>query len=309
MEIKRADFWEAITGAESYESFQENILEEIYLNPKIDSRIKEEIETVKKLLLHSYYEYSFFDTAFTQIIICLEKVLKTRLKEVKGVLHGKSDFFHYINWFYENGFFETNRLEFIQWLRDFRNRKVHSPEKLQAGWFSLSTVYRTIDLINDVYEDLELRKERNIIEKESNEKLKLILENGAISTVIEKREIFFQAWIYFIDNKSASKIMSLVLWPIFNPQPYREDKHPIPRSYFLEVYDWKFEPGLFTAKEVGTEKKLNIVSIDDQANKEKFENWDKEIRNLKDYPIVRSLANSPLEDYFSISLRKFHRKG
>lgn len=53
--------WDIFLGCQDWESFKENIVPKIYLKSDVPSDIKNSFKIIEKLLLHSYYEYEFFD--------------------------------------------------------------------------------------------------------------------------------------------------------------------------------------------------------------------------------------------------------
>jgi hypothetical protein len=299
--------WESVIGAESFSSFQQNILSEYYLNANITKDIKEEIELVNKLLLFSYYEYEFIDIALTQSAFILEKILKIRYKDINGVSKCNLKFEVLIEWFYKRNYFETFNENEIHQVRNIRNRKVHEEVKTLGGLAFLKKVYRVIDFINDLYEDTNLRVLRNIALKEWNQKLEKLVTAGAQISIANKQFIIFQAYCAFVNNKSKPGSVSLCIHPLFNLKPFRNNYHAPPPSINLEVIEFAELGDELRGKEVET---MNTVVISKLPSEERifvFSKWWEELHQIPNWPLIAYMPTRDLNASFIKGIRSVHK--
>ena len=191
--LQRHPIWQYALKAETLQDFKENVLKPIYINPSVPDDIQGEIKLVEKLLIHSFFEYEFIDVALTHAAFTLEKALKIKSKEIGAGLNPKLTFEKLIEWFFVNGYFETDNIEVPNQLRNIRNDKVHRAEKSLGGVIFMGKVYHTLDLINDLYEDHNLRKDRKSIRKSVNEKLQEFIKEGVILDTGKERLLVYNA--------------------------------------------------------------------------------------------------------------------
>jgi len=305
MELKSDEIWEVFNGAKSFEEFQKNILQPIYLKPQIPEDIKAEIKVVEKLLLHSYFEYQFIDLALSQAIFTLEKCIRVRHKEISGKSSENITFFKLIDWCFDNNYFETENKDILNQLRIIRNGKVHSEQKSLGGIAFLKKVYTVFYLINDLYEDAALRILRKEVIKKLQPVLNNFLKDGGIVTIEGKRTIIFKSDIIFLNNKQNPETLTLVVWPIFDPAPYTKDKHYKPHAFEIEIEKWQLNGDKFSGFSTAGKGEIFITKISDEVNEGKFSNWRKEFYALRDFSLILFLTTE-LNDNFYSALRKFH---
>jgi hypothetical protein len=305
MELKSDEIWEVFNGAKSFDEFQKNILKQVYIKPQVPEDIKSEIQIIEKLLLHSYFEYHFIDLALSESIFALEKCIRIRYSEITGKPSKKLSFAELIDWCFDNTYFETANKDILNQLRNIRNGKVHSEQKSLGGIAYLQKVYSVFYLINDLYEDSTLR----IIRKNEIENLQKdlndFLKDGGIINHNGKRTIIFKADIVFLDNKSTTNTLSLVVWPIFDPEPYRNDRHFKPYSFEIQIKDWQLNANAFIGLTNGDNTEISFLKITDDNNIEKFNRWRDEFYSLKDFSLILFLTYD-LNDNFYNALGKFH---
>lgn len=304
--LQRDSIWEVFTGANDFESFQKNILEPIYLKPQVPEDVKSEIAIIEKLLLHSYFEFQFIDLALSQAVFTLEKSLRIRYREINNESSKKIKLGPLIDWFFDNEYFETRNKDVLHQLRNIRNGKVHNETKSLGGIAFLQKVYTVFYLINDIYEDPQLRKVRKqeIIKCQSF--LNEFLKEGGIISVNGKRIIIFKADIIFLNNKLNTQRLTLVVWPIFDPKPNCQNKHFKPSSFEIEISDWEIGKYKFTGNSIADNSKITITKITDEVNTGKFLKWKDEFYALSDFALILFLTTELDDNFYSI-LRKFHQ--
>jgi len=306
MEFKKANVWEVFTGAETFQSFQKNILKPIYLKPVVNEEIKKHAASIEKLLLYSYYEYEFIDIAILQAVFTLEKAMSLRLKELDLSFSANKTLKNLSEWFFKNNYFETWNLGVIDQLRHIRNGKVHEEIKSLGGSAFIPKLYTALDLINDLYEDVDLRNDRKSrIENLHTELSAFILEGGILERK-EKKLIIYNSRPVFINNKRKPETMHLTVWPIFDPKPYQEGRLIVPQSFVFKIENFKFNDHTFEGYEFGTGEKLTISKID-PLNAKKYIQWNETIKSLPTYHLIRGLDTFDLNKHFHIALREFHQ--
>lgn len=190
-------------------------------------------------MLHTYFEYDFIDVALIQSIFTLEKALKMRYVELGNRLKRSNTLEYLINWF-DKGYFETGSVSEIHSLRDIRNKKVHEIERHDKGLLYIKAVYSIFDLVNDLYEDRELREVRKKEIIETQVKLGDIYKDGCIFEIRDKRFIGFQAIPVFYNNKPGFNELSLNLWLIFDPNFVSFEWVYAKNCVSATVTDWSF---------------------------------------------------------------------
>lgn len=202
-------------GCETYESFLKVMTTEIWLKPEVHEDVHNSFRVIKKLIEHSYYEYEFYDVAVTKALMTLEMALKIRYKEIneedwdrktkKG--EPKRDLNNLINWFKDNKYFEIEDSDYLKKVKNIRNYFAH-PNKFGFGGPIMGQwIEHPMDLINDIYENIELRKKRFIENENISQKLQQFLPEGSVLQIGQKEEIIYLAHLIFIDNKEAHKLL------------------------------------------------------------------------------------------------------
>jgi len=146
----------------SIEEFEKNILPIFYLNKKAPDDVKKSLRVLYKLLVLSYYEYEFVDIAAGKTMHIFEMALKLRYKELNDQpWNSKKPLKSLIDWFQAENYFEISHSGYFDHIRNVRNYFSH-PERHTLGGISIFHLIRDpIDLINDLYEDRELRQKRH----------------------------------------------------------------------------------------------------------------------------------------------------
>lgn len=305
MKLEKDEIWSVFVGAKTFNEFQSNILETIYIKPNVPGDIRAEIQLIEKLLVHSYFEYHFIDIALAQAVFTLEKCIKLKYSEVTANSTNRMSFSKLIDWGFDNDYFEIRNKDILTQLRNIRNGKVHSERNTLGGIAFLKKVYTVFYLINDLYEDVTLRRDRKYTSGKLQVALNDLLENGGIMCYRGKRTIIFKADVVFINNKFHRSIITIVIWPIFDPNIYKNDKHFKPYSLEIELKDWDMQSDYLKGVNNHDGAEITISTINDEVNNKRFSIWSKEFRSLKDFSLINYLTYD-LEDNFYVALGKFH---
>ncbi len=303
MELIKDRIW---TEAETFELFQQNVLNEVYLNPTMINDTKEQIRIVEKLLLLSYYEYQFIDVAMTQVAFVLEKALKLKWFELYNT-HTNRVFKSLIKWAFDEGYFESYNIGFIDQLREIRNNNVHNETHSFGGVVFLNKVYHTIDLINDLYEDALLRKLRKESIKILQDQFNEHFTNGAIQVFDNTKMIVYKAYPMFINNKKNITELKLSVCLIFDLEPYNNNIHYTVNHSTFTLVNWTITKDVFTATEKDTSKPFTLQAINDTVNQKRFDEWHNDFLKLPNQIVVEHCVEASLGDYFIQSLRELHK--
>lgn len=303
MKLIKDRIWREV---ETFELFQKNVLNKVYLNPSMIDDTKEQIRIVEKLLLLSYYEYQFIDVAMTQVVFVLEKALKFKWQQLHNE-HTRKNFSALIKWAFDEGYFESYNIEFIEQLRQIRNHSVHNETHSFGGVVFLNKVYHTIDLINDLYEDALLRKQRKEVIKTLQDQFNVLFANGAIQVFDNTKMIVYKAYPIFINNKKNIAELKLSVCLIFDLDPYNNNTHYSVNHSTFTLVNWTINNDIFTATEKDTNKPFTLYAINDTVNQKKFDKWHNDFLRLPNQFVVQHCVVDSLGGYFIQSLRELHK--
>ncbi len=245
------------TGELSFSEFKKKILKPIYLNPKISNDLIGEVNIIQTLLEFSYYDNNLIDEAYTKAIFTLEKVLRVRKKEL-GLEKKNEPLSNLFNWFYGNNYFETDDFKEIDQLRLIRNDKVHSTEIKKGSLVYLINIYSILDLMNDVYEDISLRKDRQKNKKLFCAQLNNICKDGFIITLKGQPYFGHFASILFYNNKATSPLLNIRIGRCIVSKIAEVDAD---RDNF-DLIEWTFTE----TELLGTQKNGEIINIKSITN-------------------------------------------
>ncbi len=215
--------WDIFFSIKSYEEYLTAYQYKVYLKSEVNEHVIGVFKLVQRLIELAYYEYEFWDLACMKAFLGFELALKKRFEEISGSEASKpKNLKNYIEWFKEGGYFETDSQEFFNNIRQIRNIFAH-PVFHSFGGPSVSHHIPIIaSLINDLYEDRDLRRERNEKVSELSTFLKEQFNSGA---VLRKKDgsmdLAFEFDAIFINNKSSDTQYHFAYQPIFDlPENY-----------------------------------------------------------------------------------------
>ena len=266
-------YGELPTQAE-YESFSK----EITHHTLVHEDIKKSFVTIKKLLYHSYYEYQFIDVAVNMALQTFEMALKQRYEELEGKKF-KKRLELLIEWFNERNYFEANHPEFLKQIRKVRNIFVH-PENHSFGGTALFHWFHSVtDLINDTYDDPLLRTERFRINKEINQFIRGLTNQGAVVQLVDKRFIIYDAGVMLVNNVTDEFELFgyyKTIFPLSDERVEENERDSTLGLFKLDNYKVDQENGLFS------DGFFRIESIKKEENKRKFKSWIDKFRKSKE---------------------------
>jgi|688.fasta_scaffold02881_12 hypothetical protein len=300
MELQNHKIWDV----PNLQEFKNRLLEEVNLKGQVPEEIKEQLRVIEKLMIHCYYEFDFIDVAMLQAIIVLEKALKYRYVELGNTLTNKIHFEDLINWALREKLFEDDNPDIYHGLRRIRNEKVHSQVNGKGGISYLKGVYRIFDFVNDLYENVELRKERWKTLKNIHETFESTFPNGLIFNANGKRWIGYKVIPVFFNNKKANPDLSLSLTKISEPNRFFAIRGKPDNCVEIIVSDWRFEGNEFIAQNTKENEEFKICKIIDSENISKYNNWKKD---CNEHGNISLIFQDAYEKYGYIErLREFH---
>lgn len=278
MELVKHTGWDVA----SLSDYKASLLEDVYIKKEVPESIQADLRVVEKLMLHTYYEYDFIDIALTQGVFIFEKAMRIYYRELGHTK--KLTLEKLINWFFNNGYFETDHVSEIHSLRDIRNKRVHDTDRHEKGFLYLKTVYTIVDLINDLYEDRQLRVERKEIVLKTQLELCELYKNGCLFELSGKKYIGYQAIAVFLNNKTGLHDLSLNLWLIHDPKAISFKNGFADNCLKATISNWRLENKVFTGtlKEDGSLFRITPI---DEKNMQKYQAWWQEWRAVPSWPL------------------------
>lgn len=282
---------------------------DFYLRPEVPAVVRESFRIAHKLIEHSYYEYNFYDMAAVKAILTMEMALKLRYKELGNEDGNKIRLPRLLKWFNDRNYIEIYNPDYLEVLRKIRNIVAHPEYHTVSGpIYHRKLIGNIIDLVNGLYENPELRRERMVLTKTLNDFLESC-KHGFKVTGKEFSVLSYKAWIGFFDNKSVPNRIHFYFKPCFvNIDDNIENKQLDQSLVFYclaHVVDCQSEQLVFTDNK---KNKLIVSRITDSAEQDFFNQW---IDNYKEYtpPAIDNdiIMNRDPIDPFLLHLREFHK--
>lgn len=193
-------------------------LPSIALRPEVHNDVAQAFGIIHKLLCHAYFEYLFIDVAVGKALHTLEMALKIRYKEITFSEWKKNAPLHQLlEWFRSRSYFERDDPDFFAKVKNARNYLSHPTAFRFGGTASLHWIDTTIGLVNDVYDDLDLRKERKVLVRQFDEVVNKFLKDGAKIKGKQGELLLYGLAGSIANNKSTPVRYSFALLPLFDP--------------------------------------------------------------------------------------------
>jgi hypothetical protein len=292
--------WNIIYGINSHQEFIDRFGINFYLKPEVHKDIHAIFRVIQNLLVHSYFDYEFMDVAALKAKLSLETALKLRYFELTGeVWPEKKRYIDLIKWFRQRGHFEGTEEGFFNHLRQIRNLDAHPQMHTFAGALSLQNVGVVVDLINDIYEDVEMRKERFHQYESITSHIKKLLEKGAMLYLNSgKGTIIYLMTIGFIDNKTVPHKITFYYKPIFEiPKEYKpSDSIELFDAVKLTCRALNIGDGCISGKDQSYQDIFRLSLINDPENSKIWKDWKFAFDNYKSVMVLFDHV-----DYFDIN--------
>jgi len=319
MNLKMDRRWEFFPIISNYESFVENIIPKIYLKDQVPEDIKNSYKIIEKILLHSYFEYEFFDVAATKALMTFEMALRIRYRELTGEDwekktkkgEAKRDLKNLITWFQDQHYFEVTNDAYLDHVRKVRNSYAHPDRHSFGGPMARHWIENPMDLINDLYEDPILREKRKLRRKELIELFSKVVNSGCSLFMNQIEYLIYDLKIVFIDNRRDSEIIYLLFHPIFT----LDDLYPkegLSSYQFIQVaansisFDESKKEIIFIDQ--FEKKEILVSSVGETNSRKQLDEWILNARTINYLPHIASLDHDST-DWFLQIRRQFHKGG
>lgn len=300
MQINPDERWAAL-GYENFQFFKEKAIPKIYLKNEVPIDVKKKFKIIEKLLQHSYYEYEFYGIAATQALLAFEMALKQQYHFLTGDKWSRKikkeetprNLKNLIEWFFTRTYFEAVEAPLYSQIREIRNYIAHPESYTFAGPMMRHWIETPIDLINDLYENRDLRLIRLTVKDIINEFLRETLtrnDNGGIITIDDMSFIIYDAGVVFYDNTKSIPTLRLYFKEIFDLSlPLSQQKA---KAHSLDCHNYEIDElnDSITFFSDGF-KKIQIRSNTKEINKVKYEKWLADFHANKEVQISEHLLN------------------
>ena len=306
--MERDEIWGCFVIPVTFEGFCKETIPEINLKPEVNEDVHKSFRVVRKLLEHSYYEYEFFDMAALKSILSFEMALKLRYQELTGTKWSENKSLKtLIQWFHEKRYFEVYNDSFLDYVRMIRNHSAHPYRHGLSGAMGRQNILYSIDLINDLYEDPELRVKRMTLMNEISSKVKELNTNGLKITFADDSSVLVcAARPVFINNKMSPAEISFSYKPLF----------PLPESFvpgiIHEAPTYKIVADSIEILDSSIilhdieHNNMVISKIESKEDKLEFELWIAKFIECNAKIFQFGIMNMQDTQYFSEHLREFH---
>lgn len=209
--------WDIFYGQITLEEFISDKVPQIRFHNSVSEEIKQAFSIIHKLLIHSYYEYLFVDISVLKALHTLEMALKIRYKETTRLTWKKAgNFEQLLNWFRSRDYFERNDENFFKYVRDTRNLLTHPSGFNTAGGMYFPWINTCVDLINDIYENISVRRDRWLVVDQTLNDLRNFTREGAKLSCDNKEHFIYDCGPVIVNNFGGYNIAYITLYPLFD---------------------------------------------------------------------------------------------
>lgn len=251
-----------------------------YFRKEVPEDVIKNFEVVEKMLALSYYEYKLIDEAYAKAIHTFEMAMSIRYKELFPESK-KATFNILITELSKLNFFDTN-LDTLKHVKYMRNHYSHPERHSFGGIVFWNRIEFPSRLINEMYEDVELRLERRKLTEEFLQQLEKANLNKSLVMEIEgKQTILFSMYLLFINNKRTPKTCLLVCTPLFDLEQ-DGDSIKVPFVFKSKLSNPTFNGDTLTGVSFSAKKKVTFSPISKHPKLlPTFEKWNSEFDKMK----------------------------
>ncbi|TAJ47350.1 MAG: hypothetical protein EPO58_15735 [Chitinophagaceae bacterium] len=263
-----------------YETFFQKVDSTFYLKSEVHQDVHGHWNVIKSLVELSYYQYEFIDLAVQKALMSLELAMKLRHKEIEN-----NDWAYHktmkplLYWFFKRGYFETDHKEYIDRIDWMRNNYSHPKMHSFGGPFISHNIYSPLNMINDLYEDRGLRKERNNTWDRLQVVFDRINNHGGLMRW-ENKETFpiYFAAIEFVNNKrTPAEIHVAYRVPFTLPNTWKKgDSCQIHPAQELSFHGIEVDKGFIKGKTIDTDTQFTIEPFTEENKIPEFVEWKKQ---------------------------------
>jgi hypothetical protein len=297
--LKPDSRWE-IFGQKSHEAYLEHIFKDFWLTPKAPEGIQEAFAVAEHILALSYFNYVMFDDGVFKLARIFEMMLRMKFEELpsdekdevinifkkknqmllKSRVHSAKvidsidtvptknkkpqdpSLDQLIAYYCKNGYFDSPE-EVLKNIKDIRNHWAHPHQHTFAGSSLMHWMIIINDLINEFYEDRDLRKKRIRLLEEVKKSSYAFKDKLSILEYLGQSIPSCGAMPVFINNKITPNSCSLVVIPLIDLEPYFNDQHPIPEIFKFEIIDLKISDTVISGTDLYTFSEVKVIINED----------------------------------------------
>lgn len=127
-----------------------NIVSAIEFHAGVSTEVVNRFLMVKRLIMHSFFEYEFLDIAFERSLTTFEMALKIRYEEITKKNSEGKRLQALISWGAARNLFDKDE-QFIQPLRHLRNYAAHPTHNSFMGFLAIEPTLRIVEIINAMW--------------------------------------------------------------------------------------------------------------------------------------------------------------
>jgi hypothetical protein len=310
--------WKSFTYGKSFEDFSDAHPNFVF-HPDVSSIIREHMEDVHTLLLHSYYRYRFLDIAHVRAMQVVEMSLRARHQELgapelvsarkRKREHRTPKLSELLDWAEKSGLIEDtdDRPSWrgldkrrIDVLRDLRNYAVHANPETLHGVSIVGLLYCAVDFVNELHDDINIRKARHDLERSIQLKLSRITAQGAILEMSGVRRIVFHVEILYVAPIGKDWDLHLGCLEIFPPRPDEKDNYQLPDPIFLCVHNYETVESTIQFQ-LKNGSRVRLCPINDSVNEAKYKDF---YEGYSQHAFLKPAVFQPLADR-RINLKRY----
>ena len=313
-ELKPDERWSILYNANDFDTYIKICTPEIWLKPEVPKHIHDSFGIIRKLLEHSYYVYEFYDEAASKALLIFEMALKLRYEEIEGKKWKKWDNLQkLIQYFADGQYFEADNQDFFDHIRHVRNSHAHPEQFSFGGAIMKQWIDKPMGLINDLYEDRELRRQRYSKREQIVQYFESVLHSGAELIIGDRRYVLAGARLLFIDNKYNPEVYYFGFVPVFTLEERINGDLDDPLSWYpihVIALRCKIDSSSNTLALIDQNNQGIIIRpLIDPEGKAQFSKW------IEDYLVVgevqvrfNSYMSYDLDPWFNALCSDFHRR-
>lgn len=252
---------------------------EFYFKKEVPEDVVKNFEIVEQLLAHSYYEYRFIDEALAKALHTFEMAMRIRYNEVVTEPKKRVVFNDLITELSNLNLFEAS-FETLKHVKSLRNYYSHPERHSFGGVFHWNKIEFINRLINEMYEDINLRLERT--EKAKGfieEQQKKNLHKSLIIYVDGDTHLLYSLELLFVNNKHNPNAYLLACVPLFNLEEI-DGAIITPPIIDIKVCNPSFSDDTLICESFTSKQKIKFSPINSNPQLlPEFEAWNHEYSN------------------------------
>jgi len=262
------------------------LTKKLTLRNEVPESVKREFKTIKDLIIHSYSQYDFLDSAHDKALFTFEMALKKRYQELENK-KCRLKFPKLITWAAKNELFEEDEHQ-IRSLKNLRDRSAHPEDWTLFGHLSLFVILKITNVINGLYENTKLRRER----KEEFARLNRIFiefnKNGVMLEINSKRRVIFLSQLVFYDNIHSPAIYYFLFYPIFDLTISEDKSVYVPPPLIFKTKGYSRKTSQICLFGFLKDEKVILSLIEKFQDKERFNKWIEQFKKHK-FPLKNEI--------------------